>query len=95
MDYPDLDEEDWKLYRKTLKFGRARSNHVRVNVVGNQGAGKTSLVSRLQEIDIECPDPNRRPTEGLKINQVTTRCVERGGERYWETKAEGKRDPYL
>lgn len=87
---PDLNNDDWILFRKTLKFGRARSNHVRVNVVGNQGAGKTTLVKRLQEIDIKCPDNCQPPTEGLVINQVTSRCVERNGVKYWETKDTGK-----
>ncbi|XP_060598665.1 uncharacterized protein LOC132752367 isoform X2 [Ruditapes philippinarum] len=86
---PCLDENDWKLYRRTLELGRARSNHVRVNIVGNQGAGKTSLVKRLQGVDVKCSDLNQRPTEGLEINQVTTRCIERDGQRYWEANENG------
>ncbi|XP_045177026.2 uncharacterized protein LOC123537390 [Mercenaria mercenaria] len=89
LELPCVDNNDWDLFRKTLKLGRARSNHVRVNIVGNQGAGKTSLVKRLQEIDIKCPDNSQKPTEGLEINQVTTRCAERDGIRYWETKYRG------
>ncbi|XP_045177045.2 uncharacterized protein LOC123537399 [Mercenaria mercenaria] len=84
-----LNSGDWTLFRKTLKLGKARSNHVRVIVVGNQGAGKTSLVKRLQKIDIKCPDEGQLPTEGLEINQVATRCTVRDGERYWEADDRG------
>lgn len=86
---PDLDDKDWKLYRQTLQNGKARTYHIRVNIMGNQGAGKTTLVKRLQEVEVVCPDRMQRSTEILEINQINTKCTEKGGERVWETNDRG------
>ncbi|KAL4237678.1 Leucine-rich repeat serine/threonine-protein kinase 2 [Mactra antiquata] len=79
----ELDDNDWKLYSKTLNDGSARSNHVRVNVVGNLWDGKTTLIQRLQGKNVKCPDTPTRPTKGICINQVTSTCIVKGDKRLW------------
>jgi len=62
---------------------------VRVNVVGHQGVGKTTLVKRLQGFSPTCPDRNIQPTEALDIEENTCRCTEQPGNRIWETNING------
>lgn len=86
---PELTEEHWRLYRATLTTSKARSNHVRVNVMGIQEAGKTTLIQRLQCLNIDCPVSKMKPTEGLNIYHTTLRCFEVNGKREWEWKDGG------
>jgi len=60
-----------------------------VNVVGQQGVGKTTLVKRLQGFSPTCPDKNIHPTEALDVMENTCRCIEQLGNRIWETNIEG------
>ncbi|WAR15537.1 hypothetical protein MAR_005642 [Mya arenaria] len=84
---PDLREEDWLMFYKAMVRGQARSNHIRVNVVGNQGVGKTTLVRRLQGKKTVCPDRRQAPTEALDIDENICHCVQaaNGTEKQWET----------
>lgn len=49
----DNNAEHWNLLSQTLKCGRAKSNHVRVNIIGNQGASETTIISRLHGKDAQ------------------------------------------
>lgn len=91
----NIEAKDWDLLNRTLRYGRAKSNHVRVNVIGNQNAGKTTLVMRLHNLDVKCPDNNLKPTEALEIKEVSSRCIEDGEEKVWETNLEGKTTVYI
>ncbi|XP_045169165.2 uncharacterized protein LOC123531925 [Mercenaria mercenaria] len=84
-----IETKDWDLLCQTLRCGRAKSNHVRVNIIGNQQAGKTTLVKRLHNMDVQCPDKHQIPTEVFEINEVSSRCKEIDGEKHWDTKREG------
>lgn len=90
-----MGEKDWKDFADTLRFGRAKSNHVRVNVVGNQNAGKTTLVKLLQNMDVKCPDKLQPPTEALDITEITSRCTEIDGKKHWETDVAGNSELWI
>jgi len=60
-----------------------------VNVVGQQGVGKTTLVKRLQGFSPTCPDKIIHPTEALDVMENTCHCIEQLGNRIWETNIEG------
>lgn len=86
-----MNSDDYVLFSKALQDGKARSNHVRVNVVGNQGVGKTTLITRLQRK--ECIQGHRKhcPTEALDVDEITLRCTQtKDSEKKWETKENGK-----
>lgn len=85
----EINAEHWNLLTQTLRCGRAKSNHVRVNFIGNQGAGKTTIIWRLHQKDVKCPDEHQKPTEALEINEIASRCLEVNGEKYWETDLNG------
>ncbi|XP_052760022.1 uncharacterized protein LOC128202891 [Mya arenaria] len=87
---PEITNEDRTLFAKTLEKGKARANHVRVNVVGNQGVGKTTLVQRLQRKKSTLPEKTM-PTEALGIEEITCRCLQPldDEKKKWETKESG------
>lgn len=91
MSAPDLTNEDWLLLTSALRKGETRSNHLRVNVVGNQKVGKTTLIQRLQRELTSCRDRPTQPTEALDIDEITLRCVDNGAEKtkVWETEKRG------
>ena len=88
---PELRSEDYNLLYTAMKHGKAHSNHLRVNVVGNQDAGKTTLVKRLQRVLSSCIDNDTQPTEALDIDKTTIRCIQSlDGIVEWQTKQTGK-----
>jgi len=93
-DYEPLELTNEHLQRLTLALreGKASSNHIRVNVVGNQGVGKTTLVKRLQREIKSCKDQVTEPTEALDIKRVTLRCVQSATseDKEWQTDLTGK-----
>ena len=85
-----ISPEDWDSFERTLRHGAARSNHLRVNVVGNHGVGKTTLIKRLLQQEVKCPDPGHVSTENLEVHHLVARCWERNGEKVWQHDSSGK-----
>lgn len=73
---PEPTKDDWRLLSMALSNGKASSNHIRVNIVGNQRVGKTTLMRRLQRRLSSCKDQESSPTEALSIEEITLRCVQ-------------------
>lgn len=88
---PELTNEHLSQISTALRTGKASSNHIRINVVGNQGVGKTTLVQRLQRSLTSCESQNPDPTEALDIDRITLRCIQSANAENteWQTNPEG------
>ncbi len=51
------------------RFGSERLYEARIVIVGEPGAGKTTLFKKLHDERILVPDPNQKSTHGININQ--------------------------
>lgn len=80
-----------KLLGRALNDGNASSSHIRINVIGNQGVGKTSLVQRLNG---DAPSVHKvMSSANSKLSEHTICCVcgkERNVVR-WEGNVKGMR----
>ena len=89
---PELTNEHLQMLSIALREGKASSNHIRVNIVGNQGVGKTTLVQRLQRTMTSCKGQVTEATEALAIDRITLRCIQAatGESTEWQTDLSGK-----
>lgn len=88
---PELTSQDLAFISTALRKGKASSNHIRVNVVGNQNVGKTTLVKGLQRKLGSCKDRVACPTEALEIDEINLRCVQPkdNEDTEWQCSADG------
>jgi small GTP-binding protein len=55
-------------YFKQLQQGSEKLYEARIVIVGEPGAGKTTLFRKLENENIQVPDPNQKSTHGININ---------------------------
>ena len=56
-------------YFEQLKQGHEKLYEARIVIVGESGAGKTTLFKKLKDESTLVPDPNQESTHGININQ--------------------------
>ena len=71
----ELGVADVAMYVREMKKGVTRLNEARIILLGETGAGKTSLVKRLIDPYAPMPDEERDITEGVDITSFTLRDI--------------------
>lgn len=59
-------EKEKIIYKEAIQSGKEVRKYVRIQVIGKDGVGKTSLVRRLLNQDIE----DVKSTDGIEINRI-------------------------
>lgn len=78
----NMDEDSKELYRRVLQQGKETKREIRVLILGQKGAGKTTLTRRLLSMSIE----DVTDTNGIEIHSVLLKDDEDDKNNDWNEK---------